>query len=311
MKKFGRVLSLVMVLTLVLSISLLGTAMADTEVDTTGTQTFALNGSYPEDGATETSVENMGVKLYFNKPMTSEVIGEANAKNFELVDPDGNKLPLKVLYAPKEDGVVLVLLDTENMPEDIEIQSPGEYTLKVLSTVVDDDGDTLGKDISISFTTQNQKRNGLINTLLMFVMMGGMMVFTMKGQKKNSEKEKEQKSKGGSPVNPYKEAKKTGKSVEEIVQKDQQKKDKQAAKEAKEAEKEAKLYEEYGLNEYAAEEYIEEGHYKVGKPRTVASAGSTYISGRKAKYEAMMERKAKEEKWAQEAKKKGKGIKKR
>jgi len=310
MKKFGRILSLMVILVLVLTSCFMVSAFADTETESQGT--FKLEKSYPEDGAEGTAVENVGVKLYFNKAMTSEKLGEVNADKFQLVDPDNVKLPIKVLYAPKEDGVVLVLLDSENMPEGVKIQSPGTYRLIISKDVVDDAGDTLGYDKTISFTTQNQKRNGLVNTLLMVFMMGGMMIFTIKGQKKQDKEDEKKKAQQNAPVNPYKEAKKTGKSVSEIVQKDQQRKDKEKAKEDKEKAKEQALYREYGLadDDELLQNYLEENHYRVGKPRTIASAGSTYITGRKAKYEAMMERKAKEAKWAAEAKKKGKGKRK-
>lgn len=304
MKKTIRVLSLVMVLVMVLG---MGMAMADAPGNQTG-GAFQLLSTYPKDGAVETSMENMGVKLYFNKEMTTEKLGESNKDNFTLVDPDGNKLPLRVLYAPKEEGVVLVLLDTAKIPEGVKIQANAEYTLNISADVVDDNGDVLGTPAKITFTTQNQTRNNLVNTILMFVMMGGMIVFTMKGSLGKNKDDDDKKKKDNGPVNPYKEAKRTGKSVEEIVAKDMAKKDKAALREQKEAEKEAKMLAEYGYIEedYLNEDYVEEGHYRVGRPRTVASAGSTYITGNKAKYEAMLERKAKEEKWAREAKKKGK-----
>ena len=63
---------------------------------------------------------------------------------------------------------------------------------------------------------------------MMGVMIVGMVFFTSRSAKKEAEKQR-QESKKSETVNPYKEAKKTGKSVEEIVRKD-------AARKAKEAE---------------------------------------------------------------------------
>jgi hypothetical protein len=53
-----------------------------------------------------------------------------------------------------------------------------------------------------------------------------MIFFSMRSAKKAMEKENDQKQKKDT-VNPYKEAKRTGKSVEEIVEKDKKKKAKQ------------------------------------------------------------------------------------
>lgn len=66
-----------------------------------------------------------------------------------------------------------------------------------------------------------------------------MIFFTSRSAKKAAEKEQEKKGKPET-VNPYKEAKRTGKSVEEIVEKDQKRKAKQAEALAKQKEKEAK-----------------------------------------------------------------------
>ena len=75
-------------------------------------EALTLEGSYPENGATGASIENLGVKLYFSNNLTAEKAGTANENVFHLYDADGNDLPIKVLYPDKEDGVVLVLLDS-------------------------------------------------------------------------------------------------------------------------------------------------------------------------------------------------------
>ena len=104
-------------------------------------------------------------------------------------------------------------------------------------------------------------------------------------------------------VNPYKEAKKTGKSVEEIVEKDQKRKEK-LAKKAEEDDDDD--------DDDDDEDYLEEGHYRVKTKRTVASGGSSYITGRKAEAEARAEREARyaRNQAKQKKKVKGKGKKK-
>ena len=110
----------------------------------------------------------------------------------------------------------------------------------------------------------------------------------------------EEKGNGYQPVNPYKEAKRTGKSVEEIVEKENRKKEKAARKAARDAEEDEDDDDDY-------EPYVPEGHYRVKTLRTVASGGSTYITGRKA---AAEERAAREARYAKNAKKGKKGKKK-
>ena len=125
--------------------------------------------------------------------------------------------------------------------------------------------------------------------------------------KKQAEAMREKESK----VNPYKEAKKTGKSVEAIVEQDQKDKAKAAAKAAKKAAKEAE--EEYNFD-FDDFDFEEEGVYKVKAPRPIAAGGSTYITGRKAEAEKraaeLAARKEQEAKWAANAKR-GKGKKKK
>ena len=122
----------------------------------------------------------------------------------------------------------------------------------------------------------------------------------MRGAKK--EAEKQQAARKEEKVNPYKEAKRTGKSVEEIVEQDQKNKAKQAEKAARKAAREAEDY----------DDYPEEGVYRVKGPRPIASAGGRYITGRKALAEA---KKAEEEARKAQQKhynaKKGKGKKKK
>ena len=293
MKRAGRILSLVIV-----------TIMLCTAVcfaDSAAAGSFNLVEAYPKDGATGTAMENVGVKLYFDTEFSEEVLKNKNDKAFQLVDPEGKSLPLMVLYVPKEDvkeegvkGIILVLLDNTGDHSDVKVESNTEYTLKISKDLVADNGSTLGTDQSVTFRTMNQQANTLINILMMVVMYGGIMFFTMRSMKKTAKEEAERAKE--EKVNPYKEAKRTGKSVEEIVEKDQRDKAKRAAKRAKMAE--------------AAEDdddYEEDnGNYRV-KARPISAAGAKYKTGRKALAEA---KKAEEEARAARRKAQSKGKKK-
>ena len=264
---------------------------------------LVLEDTYPKDGTSGAAIENFDVKLYFNNEMTGDLLKSVNDGCFQLIDADGNVLPIKVLYSPKETGVVMVLFDPdeENLNSDgkqITIQGDKEYTLKISGNLVDDEGNTLGQDKTIKFTTINQKRNSIVSMLLMVVLYAGIIGVSMRNAKKNSDKDTKD-----SKVNPYKEAKRTGKSVEEIVEKQQKKREKLERK---------ALAEDEDDDDEDEEDYLEEGHYRVKTRRTVASGGSAYITGRKAEAEARAEREARyaRNKANQKKKVKGKGKKK-
>ena len=295
MKRIGRI---VVVISLILMMAT-GLCFAD------GTEGgLVLEDTYPKEDSTGAAIENFDIKLYFNNEMTQDILGDDNDGCFQLIDADGNVLPIIVLYSPKETGVVMVLFDAnkENLDSNgkrITIKGNTEYTLKIDGSLKDDQGNTLGSDKVIKFTTINQSRNSMISMLLMFVLYAGIIGFSVRSAKKTAEKqEKETK------VNPYKEAKKTGKSVEEIVEKDQKRKEKLAKKAEADDDDDDDDYDE-------EEDYLEEGHYRVKTRRTVASAGSTYITGRKAEAEERAEREARYARnQANQKKKKGKGKKK-
>ena len=90
---------------------------------------LTIENTYPEDGSTGASIENLGVKIHFSENMTEKVVGKANSGCFQLYDEDGKKLPTKVLYNDKVEGEVLVLLDTNS--KTAQAESNTEYTLKV------------------------------------------------------------------------------------------------------------------------------------------------------------------------------------
>ena len=300
MKRAGRILSLVIILVMLTATFCFAAPSADSQQ--AGTEgSLTLLDTYPKDGSKGASIENMSVKLYFDGEFTEETLKGVNDSTIQFIGPEGEKLPTRVLYSPKEKGVVLVIVANDEEGKTITGKGNSEYTLKVSGNIRDDKGNTLGQDTEIKFTTLNQSANNMINMLMMFVMFGAMMVISMKGAKK--EAQKQQQARKDDKVNPYKEAKRTGKSVEEIVEQDQKNKAKQAEKAARKAAKEADDYD---------DDYLEEGIYRVKGPRPIAAAGGKYITGRKAIAEARKaeeeERKARQQQYKA---KKGKGKKKK
>lgn len=298
MKKAGRILSLVIILVMMTTVFCFAAAAEDAQqADTNGTLT--LLDTYPKDGSKGASIENMSVKLYFDSEFTEKVLKKANDGAIQLIGPEGEKLPTRVLYNPKEEGVVLVIVDNDKDGKIITGKGNSEYTLKVSGSLRDDKGNTLGEDKTIKFTTLNQSANNIVNMVMMFVMFGAIMVISMRGAKK--EAQKQQAAKKDEKVNPYKEAKRTGKSVEEIVEQDKKNKARQAEKAARKAAKENDDY----------DDYIEDGVYRVKGPRPIAAGGGKYITGRKAMAEAKKaEAEARKAQQKQYKTKKGKGKKK-
>ena len=190
---------------------------------------FDLVSSYPENGQTNTSMENLGVKLAFSSAMDSKEATAANADKFAIYDEDGKAIPIKVLFSDKEDGLVLVLADTD---EGFVAKNNSEYRLVISGDLIDNEGNTLGADKTVTFKTYNQRVNNMVNMAMMFVMFGGIMVLSLRQNNEKEEEEPKEEPKEQA-FNPYREAKRTGKSIEEV-------KAEQAKKEAKEAKKKAR-----------------------------------------------------------------------
>lgn len=239
-----------------------GAAAAKTDLE--------LVNSSPEDGATGVAVDNLSVKMRFNKDVTpaSADIRKANAKQFKMVDADGKKIPLKVYYSEKEKGLILVAADVYDGSSKNRIKGGADYTLTVGRNFQATDGSTTGQQIAVKMTTLNQGRSTAIYMLLMVLMMAGMVFFTVRSTK-NAEKKKKEEREIKEGVNPYKEAKKSGKSVAEVVAKENKKKAKKEQPIRRQKEAEAAIEAEI------IEKIRRESNKRVSAPRSIASAGST------------------------------------
>lgn len=56
-----------------------------------GSDDFKLDSSYPKNGQTNTTLENMSIKLKFNKELGSKEYEKENSKCFKIVDSKGKK----------------------------------------------------------------------------------------------------------------------------------------------------------------------------------------------------------------------------
>ncbi|MHC1723236.1 MAG: Ig-like domain-containing protein [Aminipila sp.] len=240
--------------------------------------TLELEDSYPRNGDKGMQVENSGVKLYFNQNMINKNNEAANLKCVKLTDPKGKKLPIRVLYSPKEKGLVLVLVDKQTLLSD------STYRLSVSGDIESASGDTLGEDVHIKFNTVDTSASMKANMVMMGLMMVAVIWASSKAAKKKDEKEKEEAT-VDDKVNPYKVAKETGKSVEAIVAKDQKDKEKHRKKMEKKLAKEAQ-------DEVLDDNVISNDNKRVKGARPISAGGSTYITGRKAAAEEAARRKA-------------------
>ena len=240
---------------------------------------FEMVESYPEDGAKNAAVENLGVKITFSKPIDSKANHEANAKCFTLTGPDGKTLPTKVYYNPKDSTQLLVLYDTtETGP--LTAKNSEHYKVKISGNFVDNEGTSLGKDVNIEFDTINQSFNTKVYMVIMLLMMAGMAFFTTRQAQKKMNESAAQGGRGqkDEAFNPYKEAKRTGKSVAEVMAIHE----KEVAKAEAKAKKNARIYDEEDFED----EEEDNGNFKVKGPRPISAGGSSYITGRKALAEA-------------------------
>lgn len=238
--------------------------------------TLGLEDSYPRDGDKGMAVDNSGVKLYFDQEMINKDNEVANSKCFKLTNQKGKEVPIRVLYSPKEKGLVLVLVDKQTL------ESDSAYKLTISGDVMATSGDTLGKDMTVSFNTVDTGSAMKANMVIMGLMMVGVIWVSSKAAKKKDEKDKDED--GNDKVNPYKVAKETGKSVKQIVEKDQKEKEKQRRKMEKKRAKE--------VVDDDHDEVVDNYNKRVKAPRPISIGGSTYITGRKAAAEEAARKKA-------------------
>lgn len=233
-------------------------------------QGLELLDSYPKDGSSNSRPESFCVKLYFNEVMSSKTLQKENQNAFRFTDAKGNELPLRILYESKRPKEIWVLVDKT-------LESNSSYKLHISGSLTDANGSTLGKDVTIKLNTRNLKTDNTVNMVLMGVMMVGMIFFTSLSTKHQLKKQEEEAAaKGEAKVNPYKVAKETGKSVEDIVAKTEKNK----AKAKAQAEKRNKGQTQGKTAAGKAEPDWDTK--RVAGPRPIAAAGSTYKTGRKA-----------------------------
>lgn len=225
---------------------------------------FAIEKTTPKDGSSGMAVDNMGVKVFFNQDVYSKENAKENEKKCTLTDEKGKEVPSKIVFSPKHKNVMLVLADTGNKS----VKGKTDYTLTIEKGFVSAQGDSLAEEQKVTFKTLDPKATMTVSMVMMGLMVAGMVFFTSREAKKKAEegvKKKEEK------VNPYKVAKETGKSVEEVVEKDRKRKEKKKHSQEKNQDNREKQRKNKKSNQEETKQTM-----KVGRPKTIASVGMTY-----------------------------------
>lgn len=241
-----------------------------------------LTQSYPEDKDNHLQLENTGIKLFFDGNVIDKSVWNNNKTKFSLKTKKGKTVPVRA-YASKKSGTNYILLVTDSGNQ---LKSNSEYVFTIKEGITSTDGKVMPSNITLNYKTVDMEGNTRINMGLMAVMVVGMIVMTTISTRRQARKESNQKEE---KVNPYKIAKETGKSVEEVMA--QIEKDR-----ARKAKKAQKKLESGNDDDYDDDDDLV---YKVKSPRPISAGGSTYKTGRKA---------AAEKKAKAEAAKKAKGT---
>lgn len=268
MKRLGKILCL----------SLMIALMATTASFASG---LTLVSSFPEEGNAALTPQNVAIKLVFSEKISDPVSVAANANRFTVVDEEGNAIAFEPLYNESKYPNEVWLQISESLTQDT------AYKVIISEGMQSSTGNSLEEDITLNFSTRNTEADNTGYMVLMAIMVVGMMVFTVfdtkrRLKKESSEKEEEQK------VNPYKEAKRTGKSVEEVVARTEKEK-------SKAERRKARVIKQQGADQEEEKEPVRPGVKRVKRPRTISEKGyatpKSFIEARIARERAEAEAK--------------------
>jgi len=182
--------------------------------------TLELVDTYPKDGGTGFEPINLMVKLTFSDNVGEESLQTTNSRAFKVTDQTGKSVPFKTLYTPEDNTKISLLMSGD-------LIANTEYKVTIAPELSSASGQTLAEAKTITFKTRDVAKDSQISTIMMFVMVGAMVLYSTWDAKRKAKKEAE--SRGGK-VNPYKVAKEKGGSVEKAAAGVEKKKDKADAK---------------------------------------------------------------------------------
>ena len=210
---------------------------------------FKIVKTYPENAAEGMAYQNMSIKIWFNRDIKPEdSLKEANRKYkkyFSIQDEKGKALPVMVAFPKRKGGIfsklskdgdeskmlmVLVAIDQTGKEQ---AEPNTKYTFKIKKGLDLGSGNVIKEDKQVSFKTLNQSTANKVNIGMMVFMVGGMIIFSVVDNKKKQAAKNADNKKAPKPINPYNEAKRTGKPVEEIIKKNQKERQKAEARREK------------------------------------------------------------------------------
>lgn len=242
-----------------------------------------------KDGAKKIQMENLGVKFTFNKSVHFKDNSKLNSKFCKLYDDKGNELPTMILTDKKDPKVLLLLLKTALTEEELKeygltqdeknrgsvLKKLTEYSFVVEEGFQAADGSQLDKDYKVSFETRDPGESMKYSLGMMLLMVVVMVIAVRSSSKEKKEEQALEEKTKEAKVNPYKKARETGKSVEEIVAKEEKRKAK--AKRKAEAAERRRAAREERMEEM--EEDYDDDVYQVKAPAPISKAGGKYKSG--------------------------------
>ncbi|PKM84583.1 MAG: hypothetical protein CVU86_06455 [Firmicutes bacterium HGW-Firmicutes-11] len=245
MKRIGAIVSLLVML------MILSTSMSFASG-------LTLISSFPEDGESGLMPANIAIKLVFSENMTSEAAQTANENRFAITDAEGKAIKFDPLYNAEKYPNEIWIQITETLTDDT------EYNVEISADLESSAGNTLDEPVSISFSTRDTAADSNGYMILMVLMVIGMVVFTAWDTRRQLKKQGAAKE--DDKINPYKEAKKTGKSVEEIIAKAEKEKEK-ATKKTKKDDKGN------DIPDTDSQDAVREGVHKVKARKAISAVG--------------------------------------
>lgn len=241
-----------------------------------GALEFLAESSYPQHGFAHMTLQNCGLKLFFNGNVTDESVLQNNLKCFTLKNQsDGKTVPVKAVVGDKRNDYILVIAEPNNKTRTLDNKT--EYNLVISGKLASTDRGTLGEDVSVDFSTVDTAASTQIYMVIMALMLAGMIGMTVLQNKRKKRLEAEVAAGvKGEKVNPYKYAKEKGITVDEAMaqlEKERHRRAKRLGVTADELDKKI---------EAAKRKPTRPGAKRVAGPRPISAAGSAYKTGRKA-----------------------------
>ena len=159
------------VLTIILTMLLTLTAYASGD---SGDKPLNLDISIPEDGATEISVDTE-IQLDFSNNVANEKVREINMENIMLLDGNGNEV--EVDYDIADDQLYPDLKRTIKLIPKESLKGGTIYQVVIGPEVQAKNGNAIGEEVTISFTTAGGSSNTILYVGLGLILVAGIVYF--------------------------------------------------------------------------------------------------------------------------------------